>query len=76
MVSSSPDSWGDFGAIEELFDRKARAQAEADLDTLTLGIDAADTYEFVEPDHGQLAIDVLTGLSDKPAIALAFVKFM
>ena len=71
-----PDSWGDFGAIEELFDKEALDRAEADLDTLTLGETAGDTYSFVQPDKGVLVIDVLTDQGDKPVQALASALFV
>ena len=69
------DTWGDFGEIEELFDEEARAQAEADLDTLTLGTTGSETFTFLTPEEGTLVIDVLTDQSDRPVQALAFVKF-
>ncbi|HSL11731.1 MAG TPA: hypothetical protein VLA82_10505 [Actinomycetota bacterium] len=69
------DTWGDFGEIEGLFDGEARAQAETDLDTLTLGASGSETFSFVQPDEGTVAIDVLTDHADRPVQALAFVKF-
>jgi hypothetical protein len=69
------DTWGDFGEIEDLFDGEARAQAEADLDTLTLGTSGSETFTFVTPEGGSLVIDVLTDQGDRPVQALAFVKF-
>lgn len=69
------DTWGDFGEIEGLFDETARDQAEADLDTLTLGPSGSETFTFVTPDEGTLVIDVLTDEGDRPVQALAFVKF-
>ena len=69
------DTWGDFGEIEALFDDEARDQAEADLDTLTLGTAGSETYTFVTPEEGTLVIDVLTDHGDRPVQALAFVKF-
>jgi len=71
-----PDAWGDFGAIEGLFDGAARSQAEGDLDTLTLGAGAGDAYDFVQPEGGVLVIDVLTDAKDAPVLALAAVKFV
>ena len=71
-----PDTWGDFGAIEGLFDKEALETAEADLDTLTLGETAGDTYTFVQPDKGVLVIDVLTDQGDKPVEALADALFV
>jgi len=69
------DTWGDFGEVEGLFDETARDQAEADLDTLTLGASGSETFTFVTPDEGTLMIDVLTDEGDRPVQALAFVKF-
>jgi hypothetical protein len=69
------DTWGDFGEIEGLFEGGAREQAEADLDTLTLGTTGSETFTFLTPDDGTLVIDVLTDQGDRPVQALAFVKF-
>lgn len=69
------DAWGDFGEIEKLFAEDARAQAEADLDTLTLGEAGAEAYVFVEPDEGTLAIQVLADGADRPTQAIATVRF-
>lgn len=70
-----PDTWGDFGAIEQTFDDDARAQAEADLDALTLGTAGAETYSFLQPERGVLVVDVLTDEGDAPVQALAFASF-
>jgi len=70
-----PDAWGDFGAIEQTFDDDARAQAETDLDALTLGAAGAETYSFLQPERGVLVVDVLTDEGDAPVQALAFASF-
>jgi hypothetical protein len=69
------DTWGDFGEIEGLFDEQARGQAEADLDTLTLGASGAETYTFVQPDEGTVAIEILADQGDRAVQAIANVKF-
>lgn len=71
-----PDTWGDFGPIEEAFDAEARDRAQADLDTLTLGTDGAARYEYVEPEKGTLMVYVLIDERDAPVQALALVNFI
>jgi len=44
-----PDTWGDAGAIDDLFTGTAKDQVEPNVDTLTLGSTAADTYESLDP---------------------------
>lgn len=70
------DTWGDFGEIEELFDGGARDQAEADLDTITLGASGSETYTFLRPARGTVVVDVLTDPADRPVLALASVRFV
>ena len=54
-----PESWGDTGEIEGFFTGGAVDQLEADTAALTLGVDAGDTYEYVEPTSGFLKVRVL-----------------
>ena len=53
----------------------APAEAEANLDALTLGEAAGDTYEFVEPEKSSLTIFVLTDGKDEPVQVIAQVEF-
>jgi hypothetical protein len=46
-----PDTWGDAGAIDDLFTGTAKDQVEPNVDTLTLGTAAADTYESFDPSN-------------------------
>ena len=55
-----PSSWGDTGAIEDLFTDDAQQQIEANIDVLTLGTDASTTYTSVEPDSSTLRVVTLT----------------
>jgi hypothetical protein len=60
-----PDTWGDAGEIDDLFTSDAADQIEPHLDALTLGKDAGDTYDYVDPGTGTLAVKVLvTGKGD------------
>jgi hypothetical protein len=68
------DTWGEFESIKELFAGSARSQAEADLDVLTIGVEA-DTYEFLDPRQGKLSVKVLMDSSDQPVMAIATVRF-
>ena len=71
-----PDSWGDYASAYELFDGPAAASAEEDLEVLTLGTDASDIYEAVEPATSTISIDVLTDTKDAPSTAIAEVEFL
>jgi hypothetical protein len=42
-----PDTWGDAGAIADLFTEEAAKQIDPNIDTLTLGKNAGDTFESV-----------------------------
>jgi hypothetical protein len=54
------ETWGDADAIDEFFTDGAADQIEPNLDALTLGKDAGDTYTYVDPDRGTLSVKVLT----------------
>jgi hypothetical protein len=72
-----PDHWdgGDYDDVWDVFDDGAREQAKNDVQTLTLGDDAGDVYDFVQPDKGVVAVNVLTGPNDEPTEALAKAFF-
>jgi hypothetical protein len=70
-----PGGWGDGGAIEELFTADAAKQIEANIDTLTLGSSAGDTFESVQPARSTLAVTVLTDGQAKPLHAMAAPTF-
>jgi hypothetical protein len=69
-----PESWGDTGAIEDFFTGDAADQLEGDTAALTLGVDAGDTYEYVEPTDGTLKVRVLTS-ANGALMAQADAKF-
>jgi hypothetical protein len=72
-----PDHWdgGDYDDVWAVFDDGAREQAKNDVKTLTLGDDVGDVYEFVQPDKGVVAVNVLTGPNDEPSQVLAKAFF-
>lgn len=70
------DSWGDYASAYELFDGPAAARAEEDVEVLTLGADASDVFEAVDPTTSTLSIDVLTDRKDAPTTAIAEVRFL
>jgi len=55
-----PSSWGDAGAIEDLFTDEAQKQLEANIGVLTLGADASATYTSVTPSPSSLRVVTLT----------------
>jgi hypothetical protein len=73
-----PNKWKD-GNYEDalaLFSDAALPSAQvAGLETLTLGADAGDTYESVQPDKGSIRYDVLFDREDAPFDVAAHVKF-
>ena len=68
-------SWGDYAPAYELFDGPAAARAERDGEILTLGQDASELYEVLEPTTGTLSVAVLTDAEDAPSTAIAEVTF-
>jgi hypothetical protein len=56
-----PDSWGDTGNIEDFFTDAAKSSLDGDVQTLTLGPSAGDTYKRVDPGRSTLKVNVLTG---------------
>ena len=71
-----PGSWGDYADAFALFDGRAAASAERDADVLTLGPEAGDRFESLEPTSGSLSISVLTNGQDAPVSAVAEVEFL
>jgi hypothetical protein len=55
-----PDTWGDTGEIEDFFVGGAKGQIAGDASTLTLGENAGDTYDAVDPGKSTLTVKVLT----------------
>jgi hypothetical protein len=73
-----PDVWKDADytdAFEDTMTEGAAAEAQKDLEALTLGPAAGDTYAFVTPERSTILVTVLTGPDDQPVQALAQVIF-
>jgi hypothetical protein len=68
-------SWGDYGAVFELFEGRAATRAASDEEVLTLGPTANDDFESLEHTSGTLRISVLTDAKDAPVSAVAQVEF-
>jgi hypothetical protein len=71
-----PDTWGDDGEIDDLFTSDAADQIAANLDALTLGTDAGDTYTYVDPSAGTLIVKVLTNAKGDALQAFAKTTFV
>jgi hypothetical protein len=70
-----PDSWGDVGAIEDFFTGSASDQVEPNIDTLTLGTDAGETYESLSPTTSRLKVVALTDGDANATRAMADFDF-
>ena len=70
-----PSSWGDAGAIEDLFTDDAQKQIEANIGVLTLGADAGNTYTSVQPSTSNLRVVTLTDGKGDALRALAEPEF-
>jgi hypothetical protein len=70
-----PSSWGDAGAIEDLFTDEAQKQIEANIGVLTLGADAGATYTSVQPSTSNLRVVTLTDGKGDALRALAEPEF-
>jgi hypothetical protein len=44
-----PEGWGDAGSVQDFFTDEAKAQVDPNVDTLTLGKDAPDTFDTFTP---------------------------
>jgi hypothetical protein len=70
-----PDTWGDTGEIEDLFVGGAKDQIAGDASTLTLGENAGDTYDAVDPGKSTLKVKVLTDAKGNAVRASARLSF-
>jgi hypothetical protein len=70
-----PATWDDAGAVAEAFSGDASDQVGDDVAVLTLGEDAGDTYDYVDPGEATLAVQVLTGAKGEALRAYASVVF-
>jgi hypothetical protein len=71
-----PGSWGDAGAIDDLFTDTAKGQVEPNVDTLTLGANAGDVYESFNPSkNNHLKVVALTDGTPSAVRAMANFDF-
>jgi hypothetical protein len=71
-----PRSWTDgYASVWPGFAEEARADAQADAATLTLGLDAAGRYRKVEPGTATTDVTMLLDPAGRPASAVAKVEF-
>jgi len=71
-----PSSWGDAGAIEDLFTDEAQKQLDANIGVLTLGADAGATYTSVQPSTSNLRVVTLTDGKGDALRAMAEPEFV
>jgi hypothetical protein len=70
-----PGSWGDTGDIEDFFTEAARSSLDGNVGTITLGQNAGDAYESVQPGRSTLRVNVLTGADGSAVRASADLTF-
>jgi hypothetical protein len=70
-----PDTWGDTGQIQDFFTAGAQPALEGDVGTLTLGENAGDTYDRVDPKKSTIVVNVLTDAKGNAARASATIAF-
>ena len=70
-----PGSWGDTGEIGDLFTDGAKGQLKDDIATITLGDNAGDTYESVDPGKSSAKVRTLTDKSGNALRAAADISF-
>jgi hypothetical protein len=70
-----PDTWGDAGAIKDLFTGSAADQVDNNIDTLTLGSNAGDTYESLNPTASRIKVTALTDGNANAIRAMADFDF-
>lgn len=73
----NPENWrnGSYDAALEAFDDAARTSAENQIETVTLGTSAGDTYDTVGPGKSKLWFRVLFDADSKPKTVVAVVRF-
>ena len=72
-----PGNWlnGSYDSVWELFDQGASTEAQSQVETLTAGTSAGDTFEQILPDTGKLKAKVLFDLKDQPYSVVAITRF-
>lgn len=73
-----PANWreGTYDEVWTLFEGGAATSAQEDMEILTLGTQAIDAYEKVEPVKGKLSFRVLLDDEDNPATIVVVVRFV
>ena len=73
----NPENWrdGSYDSAFEAFDDAARASAETQIETVTLGTSAGDTYDTVSPGKSKLWFRVLFDADSTPTTVVAVVRF-
>lgn len=73
----NPENWrsGSYDSAFEAFDDAARTSAEKQIETVTLGTTAGDTYDTVSPGKSKLWFRVLFDADSKPTSVVAVVRF-
>lgn len=72
-----PANWrdGSYDEVWPLFEDAASQQAQTDGAALTLGANAGDAYDKVEPSKAKVSVRVLFDEKDTPTTAVAIVEF-
>lgn len=70
-----PGSWGDTGEIGDLFTGGAKGQLKDDIATITLGDNAGDTYDSVDPGKNSAKVRTLTDKDGNALRAAADISF-
>ena len=72
-----PNNWkdGEFDEVWELFDEIALPSAQSAVETLTLGVNAGDVYQSVEPGKGKLKVRALFDEDGNIVSMVALVSF-
>lgn len=72
-----PGNWqaGSYGDVWDLFDTGASTEAQQEVDTLTAGTGAGDTFDTILPVTGSLKTKVLFDQKDQPFSVVAIVNF-
>lgn len=71
----NPDGWGDSGSINGYFTDDAKAQIDANVDTLTLGKDAQDTFDTFTPNKKGNTIKVTALIDGNLNVTRAAAEF-
>jgi hypothetical protein len=72
-----PDNWldGSYDSVWELFESGASSEAQSQIETLTAGVGAGDTFEQILPDEGKLKTKVLFDQDEQAFSVVAITRF-